>query len=167
MSDSFVTLWTVARQTPLSMGVLLARILSGLPFLSPEVFPTQASNPHLLCLLHCITGGVFTTWATSVAYNVSYLKWMSQAFKLCEEIDDRLSWVEALEQAKRTKCQFGLCYKSCVTLTTSFKAFPGLGFRHLWNEGDGQSPKMFCILGGRLPCWLFKNSFHSEKMCVT
>ena len=96
----------------------------------------------------------------------SYLKWMSQAFKLCEEIDDRLSWVEALEQAKRTECQFGLCCKSCVTLTTSFKAFPGLGFLHLWNEGYGLSLKMFCILGGRLPCWLFKNSFHSEKMCV-
>ena len=43
----FETLWTVAYQTPLSMGILQARILDGLSFLPPGIFPTQGSNPGL------------------------------------------------------------------------------------------------------------------------
>ena len=49
----FVTLWTVAQQTPLSMGTLQARILEWVarPLLQ-GIFPTQGSNPCLLRLLH-------------------------------------------------------------------------------------------------------------------
>ena len=44
--------WTVARQVPLSMGILQARILEwvAIPFLQ-GIFPTQGSN---LGLLHCV-----------------------------------------------------------------------------------------------------------------
>ena len=51
MSESFATAWTVARQAPLSMGILQARILewAAMPF-SKGTFPTQGSN---LGLLHC------------------------------------------------------------------------------------------------------------------
>ena len=52
VSDSFVTPWTVAHQAPLSMGFPRQEYWSGLPFPTPGIFPTQGSNPHLLCLLH-------------------------------------------------------------------------------------------------------------------
>ena len=43
----FATLWSVARQAPLSVGFSRQEYWSGLPFPSPEVFPTQGSNPGL------------------------------------------------------------------------------------------------------------------------
>ena len=45
-----VTLWTVARQPPLSMGFSRQEYWSGLLCPSPGDFPTQGSN---LSLLHC------------------------------------------------------------------------------------------------------------------
>ena len=48
----FVTLWTVARQTPLSMGFSRQEYWSGLPCFPLGIFPTLELNPHLLCLLH-------------------------------------------------------------------------------------------------------------------
>ena len=47
----FATPWTIA-QAPLSMGFSRQEHRSGLPC-PQEIFPTQGSNPHLLCLLHC------------------------------------------------------------------------------------------------------------------
>ena len=41
----FVTLWTVASQSPLSVVILQARILSFHALLQ-RIFPTQGSNPH-------------------------------------------------------------------------------------------------------------------------
>ena len=43
----FVTLWTIARQAPPSMGFSRQEYWSGLPFPSPGDFPTQGSNPGL------------------------------------------------------------------------------------------------------------------------
>ena len=55
----FVTLWTVARQAPLSMGFSRQEYWGGLPFPPPgRIFPTQRSNPHLLCLLHWQVGSL-------------------------------------------------------------------------------------------------------------
>ena len=48
----FATLWTVARQAPLSMGFSRQEYWSGLPWLPPRDLPTQGLNPGLLCLLH-------------------------------------------------------------------------------------------------------------------
>ena len=45
-----VTPWTIASQTPLSMGFSRQEYLSGLPFPSPGDLPNLGSNP---CLLHC------------------------------------------------------------------------------------------------------------------
>ena len=41
----FVTLWTVARQAPLSLGFSRQEYWSGLPCLLQGIFPTQGSNP--------------------------------------------------------------------------------------------------------------------------
>ena len=54
----FVTPWTVACQTPLSMGFSRQEHWSGLPFLSPEDFLTQGSNLGLLHfrqILYCLS----------------------------------------------------------------------------------------------------------------
>ena len=48
MSDS-VTPWTVARQAPRSMGFSRQEYWSGCPSLLHGIFPTQGSNPCLLC----------------------------------------------------------------------------------------------------------------------
>ena len=56
MSDSFVNLWTVARQTPLSMGFPRQEYWSGLAFPSPGDLLTQGSNLCVLWLLHWQVG---------------------------------------------------------------------------------------------------------------
>ena len=48
MPDSFVTLWTVARQAPLSMRFSRQEYCSVLPFPSPGIIQTQGSNLHFL-----------------------------------------------------------------------------------------------------------------------
>ena len=47
MSNSFVTPWTVARQSPLSMGFPRKENWRGCHFLLQGIFPTQGSNLHL------------------------------------------------------------------------------------------------------------------------
>ena len=48
------TLWTVALQAPLSMGLPGQEYWSGLPCLLQGIFPTQGLNlRHLLHLLYC------------------------------------------------------------------------------------------------------------------
>ena len=51
MSNS-VTPWTVAHQIPLSINFPGKGTGMGCPFLLQGLFPTQESNPCLLCLLH-------------------------------------------------------------------------------------------------------------------
>ena len=45
MSDSFATLWTVARQAPLPMGFPRQEFWSGLPLPSPEDLPHPGIKP--------------------------------------------------------------------------------------------------------------------------
>ena len=49
----FATLWTVALQAPLGKNTRVGghALLQG-------IFPTQGSNPHLLCLLHRQVGSL-------------------------------------------------------------------------------------------------------------
>ena len=54
-----VTLWTIAYQTPLSMGILQASILEWVAMPFPQgIFPTQESNLCLLCLLDWLAGSL-------------------------------------------------------------------------------------------------------------
>ena len=48
----FATPWTVAHQAPLSMRFSRQEYGMGCHFILQGIFPTQGSNPHLLCLLH-------------------------------------------------------------------------------------------------------------------
>ena len=47
-----VTPWTVAFQAPLSMGFSKQGYWNGFPCPPPGIFPTQGSNPRLICLLN-------------------------------------------------------------------------------------------------------------------
>ena len=49
-SLTLATPWSVAHKAPLSMGFPRQEYWSLLPFLSPGIYLTQGSNPHLL---HC------------------------------------------------------------------------------------------------------------------
>ena len=48
----FVTLWTIARQAPLSMGLSRQEYWSGLPFPPPGDLPNSGIKPVSVCLLH-------------------------------------------------------------------------------------------------------------------
>ena len=63
MSESFpVTLWTVARQAPLSMGFSRQEYWSGLPFFRRSSWPRDRIQ------VSCIVGRLFTVWATVYVY---------------------------------------------------------------------------------------------------
>ena len=57
VSNSFVTLWTIAHQAPLSMGFLRQEYWSGLPFPSPVDLPNTGIEPPSPALV----GRFFTT----------------------------------------------------------------------------------------------------------
>ena len=50
--DSFATLWTVARQTPLSMGFPRQEYGNKVQFPNPGDLPDRGIQPASLCLLH-------------------------------------------------------------------------------------------------------------------
>ena len=60
----FVTLWTVARQAPLSMGFSRNEYWSGLPFPSPEDIAGPGIELSSLAS-PTLAGGFFTTSATA------------------------------------------------------------------------------------------------------
>ena len=63
ISDSFVTLWTVARQAPLSMGCSRQEYWSRLPFPTPGDLPNPGIEPASL-VSPALTGRFLTTNAT-------------------------------------------------------------------------------------------------------
>ena len=64
MSQFLVTPWTAAHQTPLSMGILQARILKWV-----AMPPSRGSSqPRNQSQVSHITGGFFTIWATREAH---------------------------------------------------------------------------------------------------
>ena len=79
MCLTFVTVWTVACQTPLSMGFPRQEYWSGLPFPSPGHLPDPGIEPASPEL----AGGFFTTepypgFSPSSA-ELSFLTWLSLA----------------------------------------------------------------------------------------
>ena len=59
----FATPWTVACQALLSMGFHRQEYWSGLPCPPPSDFPTQRSNPCILCLLYWQTNSLSLAWS--------------------------------------------------------------------------------------------------------
>ena len=69
----FVTLWTAAHQTPLSMGLSRQEYGSGLPFSTPGDLPNPGTEPVSLMSL-ALAGRFFTTSTTWEAHDSSLLK---------------------------------------------------------------------------------------------
>ena len=63
MSQFLVTPWTAAHQTPLSMGILQARILEWVAVLSSRGSSQPRDQTRVSCV-SCIAGRFFTHWAT-------------------------------------------------------------------------------------------------------
>ena len=59
----FTTLWTVARQAPLSMGFSKQEYWNGLSFLPPGDLPNPGTEPESLGAL-ALAHGLFTTSTT-------------------------------------------------------------------------------------------------------
>ena len=89
----FVTLWTIAHQTPPSMGILQARMLEWVAMPSSREF----SQPMDWTQVSCIAGGFSTIWATWEAH-YTFL-WMRK-------------WVSPLELS-RDWSQVGMAPKLC------------------------------------------------------
>jgi len=71
----FVTPWTVAHKTPLSMGILQARILEWLAnSLLQWIFPTQGSNLHLLWFLHWQVDSLPLSHLVNKTNNILFVK---------------------------------------------------------------------------------------------
>ena len=75
----FATLWTVARQAPLSIGFSRQEYWSGLPFLPPEDLPDPGIEPPSL-ESPALMGRFFTTSTT----------WEAPSSPICEFISDGL-----------------------------------------------------------------------------
>ena len=69
MSDSFVTPWTVACQSLLSMGFSRQEYWSELPCPPPEDLPNPGIGPRSL-MSPALAGGSFTTRATWEAHEI-------------------------------------------------------------------------------------------------
>ena len=70
----FVTLWTIARQAPLSMGYFRQEYWSALPYPPPGDLLTQALNPCLSCLLHWQVGSSPLAPHSQIAYTPTQSK---------------------------------------------------------------------------------------------
>ena len=65
----FVTLWTVARRAPMSIGFSRQEYYSGLPFPLPEDLPSTGTDPASLAS-PALAGGFFTTNAVVNHYTI-------------------------------------------------------------------------------------------------
>ena len=93
----FVTPWTVVCQAPLFMELSRQENWSGLPFPPPGIFPTQRSNPHLLCLMHwqvdslpLVPPGLYVTNRQKIGKSVSAAataKSLQSCLTLCDPRD--------------------------------------------------------------------------------
>ena len=84
----FVTLWTVAHQTPLPRGFSRQEYYSGLPFPSPGYFPDPGLKKHLLCLLHLLHWEAYSPHLTPVSITISSFSTFVTLFLFCTSFLD-------------------------------------------------------------------------------
>ena len=117
----FVTPWTVARQAPLSLGILQTRILEWVVMPPSRVFPTQGSN---LCLLHLPA-------LAGVLYHSCHL---GSPHILQKEPILLTPWFwTGLQNCKTILC---CCFKPSHVW---YFAMPALGNLYMWGDCSGRS----------------------------
>ena len=111
MFGFFVTLWTVARQAPLSMGFFQARILEWVAISSSRgIFPAQGSNLSLLCLLHWQLDSLPLSHLEDYMWYL-FINWWVSVVSTFWFLEITLLWIFAWELLGRHKFSFflGLC----------------------------------------------------------
>ena len=94
------TLWTVARQTPLSMELSRQEYRSGLPFLPPGDLPDPGIDPVSL-MSPALTGGFFTTSTTYNSFSFAVLCLVTQSCPtLCDPMNCSLPLSLGILQAR-------------------------------------------------------------------
>ena len=77
-----VTLWTAARQAPLSMGFSRQERWSGLPFSTPQDLPDPGIEPVSLMSPE-LAGGFFTTHGTWEAHPITNMDVETHILRRC------------------------------------------------------------------------------------
>ena len=124
----FETLWTVARQAPLSLGFSRQEFWSGVPFPPPGDLPTQWLNAHHLRLLHwqaessslCHLGSPSFTCQHLLKVNFQFLDWVLVEYCFYQhtcEIQKKLVWEERFNFAYTLI--FEVSRKSRIPLSSS------------------------------------------------
>ena len=137
----FVTLWTEACQAPLSMEFSGKNTGMGCHFLLQEIFPTQGSHSHLLCLLHWKVNSLLLPHLGWPLYKgpwykcalSSFLPWRTVTFFfLNQEVESSLlvAWetkCTALYQLNVKRAQIFFCKKAYLAGTEfpSSRGFTG------------------------------------------
>ena len=120
MFNLFPTLWTVARQAPLSMGFSRQEYWSGLPFPSPgdlsdpRIEPTSLMSPAL-------AGGFFTASATREALRNSTRPELRPTWQACGAADyphNRVLW-----RQPATNFTFTLSLRLCNSSQSVYYSF--------------------------------------------
>ena len=93
-----VTLWTVALQTPLSMGILQARILEWVVMSSSR----GSSQPRDWTQVFCTTGRFFNVWAQG---SPRILEWVAYPFSRVSFLSR--NWIGGGLDAKVSACNAG------------------------------------------------------------
>ena len=107
----FVTPWTVARQAPLPMGILQARILEWVPS------SRGSSQPKDQTQVSIITGGFFTVWATREAQSAVCVREVRIfSFYFCQKC-------AKLKMGKSTKVNEIHCWHSLFSNTWYVQIF--------------------------------------------
>ena len=98
----FATLWTIARQVPLSMGFSRQEYWSGLPCPPPGDLPNPGIEPESPMSL-ALTGGFFTTNATWESQDTTTVA----QIRVCEDLSSASSCFAAEETTDQSWIEWG------------------------------------------------------------
>ena len=134
----FATPWTVAHQAPSSMGFSRQEYWIGCHAILQGIFPTQGSNPDLLCLL-CWQKGSLPLAPPGKPENI--LEWVSEVTQSCPTVCDPMDCrppgfsvhgilqSRTLEWVAITSSKLLISY--CENICTFFKRLMSLQFEML------------------------------------
>ena len=136
MSHS-ATPWTAARQAPLSMGILQARILEWIAV----PFSRGSSQPRDWTQVSHIADGFFTDWATREARHFFLAVYMG-CFILLRMIHAKVGWVWA---------DVPLCTE--LNKVSLWKVWFALMWRGAREHEDGCDTRVCSVLRCSVPAW--------------
>ena len=115
------TLWTISPSAPLSTGFSRQEYWSGLPChaLLQGIFPTQGSNPCLLCLLHWQAGSLHLSYQGR-----SFLWGYSDSVENTSPISSLGGIILTISECSERREERGVCKCVCECVTIQNSNFP-------------------------------------------